>query len=62
MTPDSIQRIKLYVSGTRHDDVIAASNSRLNGYKSVAMEHENRVQLANQILKDIASEHGNPSL
>jgi hypothetical protein len=54
MTQESLDRIRLYVSGTRHDDVVAASNSRLNGYHTIAMEHENRVVLADLILADLA--------
>ena len=60
MTFETLERIRLYVIGTRRDDVLAASNSRLNGYKAIAMEHENRAQLAKLILDDLDKEHGGP--
>ena len=55
MTPESLDRIKLFVGGVRHEDVIAAANSRLNGYRNTALEHQNRVALADLILADLAA-------
>lgn len=56
MSPEAIERIRLFVSGTRRDDVIAAQNSRLNGYKTIATDHENRVIIADLILRDLTEE------
>jgi hypothetical protein len=58
MTAEAIERLKWYVTETRKGDVIAASNSRLNGYNTIAMEHQNRAALADLILADIAKEFG----
>lgn len=60
MTFESLERIRLFVYETRHRLVVAASNARLNGYKEIAIEHENEAQLATLILKDLASETGRP--
>ena len=57
-TKDCLDRIRFYIAGTRKEDVISASNSRLNGYNAIAMEHENRIQLASLILADLAKEIG----
>jgi hypothetical protein len=60
MTFETLERIRLFVSGHRHKSVIAASNARLNGYKSVALEHENEAQLAALILRDLREERTEP--
>jgi hypothetical protein len=60
MTFETLERIRVFVSGHRHKSVIAASNARLNGYKSVALEHENEAALAALILGDLANEYGEP--
>ena len=60
MTPESLERIKLFVAGHRRRSVLSASNARENGYKAVAMEHQNEAALADLILQDLASEHGEP--
>jgi hypothetical protein len=46
------------VGGHRQKSLMAAQNSRLNGYKSVALEHENEAALAAVILQDLANEKG----
>ncbi len=56
MTFESLERLRLFVSGHKHKSVMSASNARLNGYKQVAMEHENEAQLADIILRDLAQE------
>lgn len=56
MTSECLERVKLYISGTRKQDVLAARNSRLNGYNTIACDHENRVLLADMILRDLAPE------
>jgi len=52
----TLERIRLYVSGTRQKALAAAQNAQLNGYKQVALDHQNEVQMANLILKDLAAE------
>jgi len=49
------------VIGHKHRSVLSASMARQNGYKAVAMEHENEAQLASLILKDLELEHGEPN-
>ncbi len=58
MTFDQIERLRLFVSGHKHKSVLSASNARQNGYKQVALEHENEAALATQILRDLSNEHG----
>ena len=57
MTSESLDRLKLFVSDHRRESLIAANNSKLNGYKQIALEHENRAALASLILKDLEKEH-----
>ena len=56
MTSECLDRLRMYVNGTRKQDVLAARNSRLNGYSVIASDHENRVIIADLILRDLASE------
>ena len=58
MTFETLERIRLFVFGNRHKALVAARNSRLNGYKEIALELENEAALADQILKDLATELG----
>ena len=58
MTFESLERIRLYVSGNRHKALVAAQNSRLNGYKQVALDHENEAAMGSLILQDLANERG----
>ena len=58
MTFETLERVRLFVAGHRHKSLIAAQNSSLNGYKSVALEHQNEVAFADLILKELANEHG----
>ena len=58
MTFESLERLKLFVTGHKHRSVLAASMARQNGYKEIAAEHENEAQLATLILKDLELEHG----
>lgn len=55
MTSECLDRLRMYINGTRRQDVFAARNSRLNGYNIIASDHENRVLIADQILKDLAN-------
>ena len=56
MTFEQLERVRLFVAGHKHRSVLSASNARLNGYKQVALEHENEAQLADIILRDLAQE------
>lgn len=56
MNVEVIERIRMFVSGTRQKSVLAASNCMLNGYKQVALEHQNEAVLADLILKDLNEE------
>ena len=56
MTPDSIDRIRFFVTQTRAEFLIAADNSRRNGYKEIAAQIENKAQLGKLILEDLDKE------
>lgn len=56
MTQESIDRLKFYLRQTRTEFLRSANNSRLNGYKAVAAEEENKAQMAKLILDDIDKE------
>jgi hypothetical protein len=56
MTFETLERVRLFVSGHRHESLVAAQNSRLNGYKEVALKHENEAALASLILHELATE------
>ena len=56
MNVEAIERIRMFVSGTRQKSVLAASNCMQNGYKQVALEHLNEVTLADMVLKDLNEE------
>lgn len=56
MNLDGLERIKLYITETRKQDVLAARNSRLNGYTKIASDHENRVLMADMALRDLREE------
>lgn len=58
MTFEALERVRLFVSEHRQRSLIAASNSRLNGYKTIALEHENEAAMAAVILRDLSAEHG----
>ena len=58
MTFEALERLRLFVSGHRQRSLISANNARLNGYKTVALEHENEAAMAAMILRDLATEHG----
>ena len=60
MTTESIERLRFYLTQTRTEFLRAANNSRLNGYKAVAAEEENKAQFAKQLLDDLDKERGEP--
>ena len=58
MTSEQIERLRLFVAGHKRRSVLSASNARENGYKKIALEHENEAALADTILRDLAEEFG----
>jgi hypothetical protein len=58
VTPESLERLKLFVAGHKHRSVLSASNAQENGYKQIALEHMNEAALADVILKDLDAEFG----
>ena len=58
MTFETLERLRLFVSGHRQKSLVAAQNARLNGYRKVALDLENEAALAAAILRDLAVEHG----
>lgn len=56
MNLEQLERVRLFVAGHKHRSVLSASNAKLNGYKSVALEHQNEAALADLILRDLAQE------
>lgn len=58
MTFESIERIRFFVGATRTKLLVSAQSARLNGYKQVALDHQNEAQLAALILMDLANETG----
>ena len=58
MTQETLQRVKFYVEKTRQEFLASAYNSRLNGYKTIAAEEENKAQFAKVILDDLKKEFG----
>jgi hypothetical protein len=58
MTLECLERVKFYVEKTRLEFLVAAENSRLNGYKKLALIEENKAQMAKVILDDLSREIG----
>jgi hypothetical protein len=58
MTLETLERVKFYIEKTRLEFLIAAQNSRLNGYKTIALQEENKAQLAKTLLDDLSRETG----
>ena len=56
MTFETLEDLRLFLSGSRHKAIVAAQNSRENGYLTVAMEHQNEAALADKLLKELAHE------
>jgi hypothetical protein len=56
MTFELLESVRLYIGQKVRLDRIAANNSRLNGYKSVALDHENEAVFGENILRDLAGE------
>ena len=58
MTFETLERIRVFVYGAGRAAKIAAQNCHLNGYHTVALEHENEGKMADLILQDLAHEYG----
>ena len=58
MTFEVLERLRLFVGGHRQKSLVAARNAQLNGYKSVALEHQNEAAFAAAILQDLRNEKG----
>lgn len=56
MTFQTLENLKLYVGQKSKADRIAANNSRLNGYREIALRLENEASFGEQILKDLVGE------
>jgi hypothetical protein len=56
MTTETLERLKLFVQGHRHKSLVASVGARENGYKQIALEHENEARLADLILVDLEQE------
>lgn len=58
MTSDTLERLKYYIKETGRASHIAAQNSELNGYKAVALKHQNEAAEADFLLRELAAERG----
>ena len=58
MTFEVIEELRFYLRGKVREDRISADNSRLNGYKEIALRHENEAALGDYLLKELSMEHG----
>jgi hypothetical protein len=56
MTTETLERLKLFVSGHRHKSLVCALSAREHGHKQIALDHENEAQLAALLLKDLEKE------
>jgi hypothetical protein len=58
LTFETLERLRLFVGGHRQKSLAVARNAELNGYKSIALEHQNEAAFAAAILQDLANEKG----
>jgi len=58
LTFETIEKFRFYIGCKVRQDKIAAQNSRENGYREVALRHDNEAVYGEQLLKDLANEHG----
>jgi hypothetical protein len=56
MTPDLLERLRIFVDGHRHKSRVSALNCKENGYRQLAAEHENEAVFAEQLLLELAKE------
>ena len=58
MKQETLDRIRTFVEGHRHNSLVSAQNAQLNGYKVIALQHQNEAEFAKLILRDLESEQG----
>jgi hypothetical protein len=58
MTLEVLERLRFYLTQTRLEFLRASRNSSLNGYKTIALQEENKAQLAKILLDDLSRETG----
>jgi hypothetical protein len=58
MTAETLEKVKLFVSGHRHRSLVCALSARENGYKQIAAEHENEAHFADLILLELSKGQG----
>lgn len=58
MTFETLEKIRLYVGQTARASRAAAQNAQLNGYRTVALRHENEAAMGFQILNELVNEYG----
>jgi hypothetical protein len=60
MTLEVLEKLRWYIKETGRASHIAAQNSRMNGYVTVALKHENEAVLADMLLTILAQEGREP--
>ena len=60
MTPETLYKIRYFLTDQRKKVLLAAYNARLNGYRQIALERENEAAEVALLLKELADEHGEP--
>jgi hypothetical protein len=58
MTVDVLERLRYYLKETGRASRVAAQNSELNGYKAVALKHQNEAAEADFLLRELSAESG----
>ena len=58
MTFEVLEEIRLFVGSTGRAAKQSALNCRLNGYKELALRHDNESAMADKIMRALANEHG----
>ena len=58
MTPETLYKIRYFLTETRRKSLLSAQNAHLNGYRQVALDRENEAAEVALLLKELADEHG----
>lgn len=56
MTFEVLESLRLYLRSTSRAARVAANNCRQNGYKELALQHDNEAALGEKLLRDLAQE------
>lgn len=56
MTFETLERIRLFVNGCGRASKQAAYYARENGYRDIALKHDNEAALSDLILRELANE------